>query len=52
LTRNFLQIGVLALALTSSLSAAAQTVRRVRGTIEQLDGIVSRRRASVMLYER
>ncbi len=51
MTRNFLQIGVLALALTSSLSAAAQTVRRVRGTIEQLDGntlVVQSRRGEMV----
>lgn len=38
MTRNLLRIGVLALALTSGMDAAAQTVRRVRGTVEKLDG--------------
>ncbi len=38
MARNLLRYGVLALSLVSSLDAAAQTVRRVRGTVEQLDG--------------
>ncbi len=38
-TRNLLLTGgVLAFALTTSLDAAAQTARWVRGTVEQLDG--------------
>jgi hypothetical protein len=38
LTCNLLKAGIIALVLTVSLDAAAQTTRRVRGTVEQLDG--------------
>jgi len=38
LARNLLKYGLAALVLTTSLDAAAQTVRRVRGTVEQLYG--------------
>ncbi len=38
MVRNLLKYGVLALSLVSSLDAAAQTTRRVRGTVERLDG--------------
>ncbi len=38
LARNLLKYGLAALVLTTSLEAAAQTARRIRGTVEQLDG--------------